>query len=72
MSSQTERDEYRAVAIRCVAELARGVQTLDVEVCGRAGQKNVRTTINEMRGVLKVLQDAVARDGRWAHWTEAS
>ena len=32
MSSQTERDEYRAVAIRCVAELARGVQTLDVEV----------------------------------------
>lgn len=64
----TVQDDYRVIAIQCVAELARGVQILEAEVIGGAGRRNVRDSIDNMRTVLKVLQDATARDGRWAHW----
>jgi hypothetical protein len=62
------QDEHRAIAIQCVAELARGVQILEAEVIGGAGRRDVRDSIDSMRTVLKVLQDATARDGRWGHW----
>ena len=65
-----EQEHYRAVAIQCVAELARGVSILEVEVIGAAGRRNLRDSIDTMRTVLKVLQDATGRDGRWSGWKQ--
>ncbi len=70
MSAVERAAEHRAIAIQCVAELSRGLQILDVEVCRGAGRKDVRSTINHLRHLLRTLDDATMRDGRWAHWAK--
>jgi hypothetical protein len=59
------QDEHRAVAIQCVAELGRGLTILEQEVIVGAGRRDVRDTINGLRRLLRVLEDATMRDGRW-------
>lgn len=70
MTTAEQQEQWRVVAIQCVAELQRCVQLLDVEVVHGGGLKDVRVTLDRIRTLSKVLQDAAMRDGRWPYWSQ--
>lgn len=59
------REEYRAISIQCVAEMAQGLTILEREVIDGARRRDVWQTVNQLRHLLRTLQDSTMRDGRW-------
>lgn len=59
------REEFRAISIQCVAEMFQGLTILEREVIDGARRRDVWQTVNQLRHLLRTLQDSTMRDGRW-------